>query len=1389
MDGQTGRTILIVEDNERIGGLIQRNLSKAGFRTEWAKNGTEAIQALQHHAQSLVVLDYELPDMPGKHVAETLIRNDHAVPFVMMIAQGDQRLADEMRSLGARECIEKDASFLSTLPNVLQKVIAQLDTDQGLPAPAGRPTTLEDTAPSSEPPPMPTPTPPTPQPPLREHDPAPGPAATVRTGTEIPTIERPGTPDLPASTDTPLDTGKAANEVIELQQRLADTEARLRQTEERYRSLLADTNTLVETTEKKLAEIDAKLRDREEQFQDLFDNANDMIQSIDAEGRFVYVNSSWLSTLGYDPEHIQQLRWTDVVAPEESDHFGEVFRELQKGNELNNVQTTFLTKDGRRVFVEGNLGARMKDGKFVATRGIFRDVTERKNAEEEKRIAEERYRTVFENSAVAITVTDENETIVSWNKFAEEILGMDKDDLENRPVRTLYPPEEWERLRSENVRQKGMQRHLETRMVRKDGEIIDVDLSVSVLRGPDGQVTGSIGVIADITERKRAEETARATEARLRSLADEADGNLRKRLAEVEAKLRAKEEECGILFDAEQQLIETEDRLAETEKKLEAAEARLAEQLEQSAEITRLQRELEKTRAELARTEAKLHEAESRSEHLDTAESTIDQEMSIEGQEAERRLAEAEAKLRESQEQCRELLKSERKLREAEEKLQNTRDQSSELAELGRRLAETESKLAETEAGLRESERECQELRERLQQATQTGPGLSRSDEPEGALDEAAPVPEEIVAETLPKAREMPEATAPPETIRLHPIDFDIVELLEGLCDEYGPAAHLRGIELECYVEPDVPKALRGDAERLRQVFASLMDNALKFTDEGGVFLQVRMGAPEFGDRKLSEIELVCSVTDTGAGIPPKKLDAIFQAFARPNVDNSEHVGRGLATAKRIVELMGGRILAESKPGEGSTFYFSGRFGSPPSPEDHVIEPPQVRVDGLRILVIDDTDFTRSALRKTLANLGGHITEAANASEALTELRLAKEIGHAYELILLDARMPGIDGFQLISKAREQSELRSPFIMMVTSDEYDAASLKAEEVGAMSCLVKPIKRRELLEALSRLEGATVNEPELERPAEPEPTAANMLPELRILTMQGDRSSGALVASALREAGCQVDLAENGVVGVARFKSSDYDLAFVDFKVPLLDGFACVAHIRNWETEQGRDPTPLIALADGEDAERDARALEKGFTAILHKPFTEEDVRCIVAKEAGETEAETAPVPQGSVLWSEEAPSQDTSSADEIEESADTEQLLPVITPEEAIPEPEDVAAPAEAGDRSDPVVREGFEAADEPDEFDAPLINDEQFESALPTFLAEARQNVADIKEALQTGDFKTIKKIAQSTKSAAKKLGIHAVARESQKIEKACKDKKAEQIEKRLVDLEDLIG
>ncbi len=192
---------------------------------------------------------------------------------------------------------------------------------------------------------------------------------------------------------------------------------------------------------------------------------------------------------------------------EETEFYTKCDREVIENNKGKyHILEPQLQADGKQAWLDANkVPLHDSEGNVVGVLGIYEDITERRQAERALQIVEERYRTIFENSAVAITMADEQERLISWNKFTENLFGMTKDDLLLKPIRSLYPEGAWEKIRTNGIRQKGMQHHLETQMLKKDGEIIEVDVSLSVLKDPDGRVTGSIGVIRDITERKEAD--------------------------------------------------------------------------------------------------------------------------------------------------------------------------------------------------------------------------------------------------------------------------------------------------------------------------------------------------------------------------------------------------------------------------------------------------------------------------------------------------------------------------------------------------------------------------------------------------------------------------------------------------------------------------------------------------------------------------------------------------------------------------------------------------------------------------------------------------------------------------------------------------------------------
>lgn len=259
----------------------------------------------------------------------------------------------------------------------------------------------------------------------------------------------------------------------------------------------------------------------EEKYETIFENYSVAITLADNEERIV----SWNK---YTEEMLQMKESDLFMRPVNSlyppDEWGKIRKEnvRQKGIRYR-METKMLRKNVEPFDVDISICIlKGVGGDIVGSVGIITDISELKEAEKELKESEKRYRTIFDNSAVAITLTDENEKIISWNKYAETLLGMNKDDLYLKPVQDLYPVAEWKKIRSQDVRQKGMQHHLETKIYRKNNDPIDVDLSLSVLKNHEDKVIGSIGVIKDITDQKRMEKTLEESEKKFKLLYEKA---------------------------------------------------------------------------------------------------------------------------------------------------------------------------------------------------------------------------------------------------------------------------------------------------------------------------------------------------------------------------------------------------------------------------------------------------------------------------------------------------------------------------------------------------------------------------------------------------------------------------------------------------------------------------------------------------------------------------------------------------------------------------------------------------------------------------------------------------------------------------------------------------
>jgi PAS domain S-box-containing protein len=441
--------------------------------------------------------------------------------------------------------------------------------------------------------------------------------------------------------------------------------------------------------------------------------------------------------------------------------------------------------------------------------------------------------------------------------------------------------------------------------------------------------------------------------------------------------------------------------------------------------------------------------------------------------------------------------------------------------------------------------------------------------------------------------------------LQLEESDFDLTELVECAAETLAVRAAEKGLELATHVLPDVPCRLVGDPLRLRQIFINLLGNAIKFTERGEIVLRVERAenAPPGGGDDRSPVPLRFSVRDTGVGIAADKLGTIFESFSQADSSTTRKYGGsglGLAIVVRLAELMGGAIEVESEPGRGSTFRFTASFGMPDSPQTEV--EPRADLANLRMLIVDDNATNRLILREMLAVRDVVVGEASGGEAALAEVERARVEGFPYQLVLLDCRMPVMDGFQVAERLMQRYGPAHPIVLMLTSDDASPNPSRARAVGINSYVVKPVKRLELFKVIASALG---NVKAAETQSASHSAAAISQPaenrRLRILLAEDSPDNRLLIEAYLKKLPYQLDTAENGQVAVEKFMRQHYDLVLMDVRMPVMDGYTAVRRIRDWERERGRPSTPIVALTASALEDDIRNSLEAGCTTHVGKP--------------------------------------------------------------------------------------------------------------------------------------------------------------------------------------------
>jgi len=443
----------------------------------------------------------------------------------------------------------------------------------------------------------------------------------------------------------------------------------------------------------------------------------------------------------------------------------------------------------------------------------------------------------------------------------------------------------------------------------------------------------------------------------------------------------------------------------------------------------------------------------------------------------------------------------------------------------------------------------------------------------------------------------------------LEAVPFNIHELLSTSVDLFRQRAQDKGIKIGYQIGADVPATLVGDPHRVRQILINLLGNAVKFTDQGEIEVQVNsenttadsLIAPGSSAMTAADCVLRLSVRDTGIGIPADKHEVIFESFAQADSSTTRKYGGsglGLAIAKRLANLMGGTMGIESRVNHGSTFFFTARFALQVQKTmgDDTL---RAIVQGLRVAVLDEDASNSSVIRTCLAECGVAVTELTAVETVVEEMTRIQRGDRPFDVVFLSARVGGAGGFQIAESLSAVMQRPGQIIMLLPANGRSGDITRCHDLGLGGYLFKPVQHKDLLHIVrSVLEKTSLRKVPSGDSAEP----SDLQPPLRILLAEDSLDNRTLILAYLKRTPHVIEVAENGALAFEKCQTQSFDLVLMDVQMPVMDGYTATKAIREWERTRGCPPLPIIALtahARQEDVETSKAA---GCTAHLTKPI-------------------------------------------------------------------------------------------------------------------------------------------------------------------------------------------